>query len=99
MTKDEEIYYNNFFDLFGTAGWSQFIDELEDRAEAYDISYLTNEKDLYKVQGELSIIRMILNFEQFIEQGHESATNAQLNSWARETKYTFPQYYYSTEIQ
>lgn len=87
MTKEEQLYYNNFFDLFGTPGWSQFIEELEDRAEAYDIGYLNNEKDLFKTQGELSIIRMILNFEQFIEQGYELSTNAQLTSWARETKH------------
>lgn len=76
MTKDEELYYNNFFDLFRSAGWAQFIDELEDRSEAYDIGYLRDEKDLYKVQGELSILRMILNFEHFIEQGYELSTNA-----------------------
>lgn len=74
MTKEEELYYNNYFDLFRSAGWLQLLEELEDRQAAYDIGYLANEKDLYKVQGELSIIRMILNLEQFIEQGHESAS-------------------------
>ncbi|MGJ8682867.1 hypothetical protein [Paraglaciecola sp.] len=74
MTKEEELYYNNYFDLFRSAGWLQLLEELEDRQSAYDIGYLSSEKDLYKVQGELSIIRMILNLEQFIEQGHESAS-------------------------
>jgi hypothetical protein len=76
MTKEEEIYYNNYFDLFRSAGWAQLLDDLEDRLEAYDIGYLKDEKDLYRVQGELSIIRMITGLEQFIEQGHQSATNA-----------------------
>lgn len=74
MTKEEELYYNNYFDLFRSAGWLQLLEELEDRQAAYDIGYLANEKDLFKIQGELSIIRMILNLEQFIEQGHESAS-------------------------
>lgn len=74
MTKEEELYYNNFFMLFHTEGWKQFIEELKDREDVYDIAYLADEKDLYKVQGELSIIRMILNFEDFIEQGYESIT-------------------------
>jgi len=76
MTKEEELYYNNYFDLFRTEGWSQVVAELNDRAAAYDIGYLKDEKDLYKVQGELSIIRMLLNFEDFITQGHDSLTSS-----------------------
>jgi chaperonin cofactor prefoldin len=75
MTKEEEIYYRNYGDLFRSAGWAQMVDELKDREEAYDIGFLRDEKDLFKTQGELSIIRMLLNFEQYIEQGLESATN------------------------
>jgi len=75
MTTEEEKYYNNYFDLFRTEGWSQVIDELNDRAAAYDIGYLKDEKDLYRVQGELSIIRMLLSLEQFIEQGFEATKN------------------------
>ena len=74
MTPEEEKYYNNYFDLFGSEGWQQVIEELKSREDAYEIGHLKDEKDLYKVQGELSIIRMILNLEQFIEQGHESAS-------------------------
>lgn len=76
MTQEEEKYYNNFFDLFGSPGWAQFIEELEVREGAYDISHLKDEKDLYKIQGELSIIRMLLNFEHFITQGHDSLTSS-----------------------
>ena len=73
MTKEEELYYTNYFDLFRTEGWAQVIDDLNDRAAAYDIGYLKDEKDLYKVQGELSIIRILLSLEQFIEQGYEAS--------------------------
>jgi len=75
MTKEEEVYYNNFFSLFREEGWSQFIENLKEREALYDIGYLKDEKDLYKAQGELSIVKMILNFEQFIEQGYESLNN------------------------
>ncbi len=75
MTQDEQVYYDNFFSLFSTAGWSQFIEEIQDRADMYEIGYLKDEKDLYRVQGELSIIKMILSFEQFIEQGYELSNN------------------------
>ena len=73
MTQEEEKYYNNFFELFSSTGWAQILEELEDREAAYDVSYLRDEKDLYKVQGELSIIRMLLNFEDYIERGYAEA--------------------------
>jgi hypothetical protein len=77
MTKEEEKYYDNYFELFGSAGWAQLLSELEDREDTYDIAYITDEKTLYHARGELSIIRMLLNFEQFIEQGYEQAPKEQ----------------------
>jgi hypothetical protein len=74
MTTEEEKYYNNYFDLFRSEGWKQFLEELEDRVDAYDIGYLKDEKDLYKVQGELSILRMIINLEEFITQGYDNTS-------------------------
>tara|TARA_R110000796_G_scaffold228357_2_gene345462 strand:+ start:2355 stop:2579 length:225 start_codon:yes stop_codon:yes gene_type:complete len=73
MTREEEVYYNNYADLFSSAGWAQILEELISREDSYNIGSLKNEKDLYKVQGELSIIRMLLGFEQFIEQGYSGA--------------------------
>ena len=73
MTPEEELYYNNYFDLFGSEGWQQVMEELKSREDAYEIGHLKDEKDLYKVQGELSIIRMLLSLEQFIEQGYEAS--------------------------
>lgn len=73
MTQEEQKYYNNYFELFASAAWAQLLEELKDREAAYDVSYLRDEKDLYKVQGELSIIRMLLNFEDYIERGYTEA--------------------------
>jgi len=73
MTKNEEIYYNNYFDLFRSAGWAQIVDELNDRLDTYDISHLDSEKDLFRVKGELSIIKMLLGFESLMERCHEDA--------------------------
>jgi hypothetical protein len=79
MTKDEQIYYDNYFELFSSAGWSQLIDELKDRENTYDVAYVSDERTLYQAKGELGIIRMLLNFEQFIEQGYEIAPKEQDN--------------------
>jgi hypothetical protein len=80
MTKEEEIYYNNYFELFGSSGWVQLLDELKDREATYDLAYINDERSLYLAKGELGIIRMLLNFEQFIEQGYESAPKEQSTS-------------------
>lgn len=79
MTTEEEKYYNNYFELFGSAGWAQLVDELKDRESTYDVAYIQNTEALFHARGELSIIRMLLNFEQFIEQGYESAPKEQTN--------------------
>ena len=76
MTKNEEIYYNNYFDLFRSEGWAQIVDELKDRLERIDINQLENEKDLFRMKGELSVINMLLGFETLIESYHEEAENS-----------------------
>lgn len=73
MTKEEQKYYDNYFELFGSGGWVQLLDELKDREATYDLAYISDERSLYFAKGELAIIRMLLNFEQFIEQGYENA--------------------------
>ena len=76
MTKTEEIYYNNYFDLFRSEGWAKIVDELKDRLERIDINQLENEKDLFRMKGELSVINMLLGFETLIESYHEEAENS-----------------------
>jgi len=76
MTKEEELYYNNYFDLFGSEGWKQVVEELQAKASTYDVSYLKDEKDLYRVQGELSVIRLLLGLEEFINQGYNNNTES-----------------------
>ena len=73
MTTEEQKYYDNYFELFGSGGWAQLLEELKDREATYDLAYISDERSLYTAKGELGIIRMLLNFEQFIEQGYETA--------------------------
>ena len=76
MTREEELYYNNYFDLFGSEGWKQVVEELQAKASTYDVSYLKDEKDLYRVQGELSVIRLLIGLEEFINQGYSNTTES-----------------------
>jgi hypothetical protein len=73
MTKDEETYYNEYFDLFRSEGWLQILDELKDRADTHEISNIEDEKTLFRMKGELSIINMLLGFEALMERCYEDA--------------------------
>lgn len=73
MTPEDTKYYENYLDLFATDGWKQFLDDLQDRLDAYSIDYLTNEKELFKTQGEIAVLRGTLGFEAFIKQALETS--------------------------
>jgi hypothetical protein len=79
MTQQEELYYNNFFDLFSSEGWKQLLEELTVREQAIDVSHINNVESLFQVKGELGIIRMLLNFERFIESAYEEVTQNESN--------------------
>ena len=72
--KELEKYYEDMLTTFRTDGWKTLTEDLHTNAEGINsVEATKDEKDLYKVQGELSIIRMLTNFEQFIEQGYEAS--------------------------
>lgn len=77
MTQEEELYYNNYFDLFSSEGWKQLLEELKVREEAYDLAHVNNVETLFQFKGELGVIRMLLNFENFIEGSYEEVTKNQ----------------------
>ena len=71
--KELESYYDNFFELFGTAGWKQLQKELETTAENInDIRSIKDPRDLDFRQGQLDVVRTMLNFEASIRQTVES---------------------------
>lgn len=72
MTREEELYYNNFFDLFGSDGWKQLIKELEEKEKGYDVSLINDVESLNFCKGELNVLRSLLNFETFIESAYDS---------------------------
>lgn len=72
MTREEEKYFENFFDLFNTEGWKQLQAELQAKGSMYDISKLNSTEDLFFVKGELSVLNSVLNFETFIRQAYDS---------------------------
>jgi hypothetical protein len=79
MTPEEQKHYNNYFDLFSSEGWKQLLEELKAREQSYDLSHVNNVETLWQFKGELGVIRMLLNFESFIESAYEEVTNNESN--------------------
>ena len=63
MSPEDEKYYENYFDLFLTAGWKQFMEDLEETANSFDVRNIENEAGLKYVQGQLMILDRMLNFQ------------------------------------
>ena len=64
MGKNDNDFFNDRLKLFEQDGWADLIGELETLSlNLNDVRSIENEKDLYFVKGQLSMIQMILNLE------------------------------------
>jgi len=62
--KTDNDFFNDRLRLFEQDGWADLIGELETLSlNLNDVRSIENEKDLYFVKGQLSMIQMILNLE------------------------------------
>ena len=62
--KNDNDFFNDRLRLFEQDGWADLIGELETLSlNLNDVRSIENEKDLYFVKGQLSMIQMILNLE------------------------------------
>lgn len=73
MTQEEELYYRNLFDLFGTQGWKQIVERLQEQVDGYNILYIQTEQQLNMVKGELNILNQLINLQATAEAAYESA--------------------------
>ena len=76
MTKDEELYYETYFDLFLTQGWKQFILEIQDSIESYRIEDIKDESNLKIIQGNLQTLNRIVNFENAMRNAYDENVEA-----------------------
>lgn len=76
MTKDEELYYETYFDLFLTQGWKQFILEIQDSVESYRIEDIKDESHLKIIQGNLQTLNRIVNFENAMRNAYDENVEA-----------------------
>lgn len=77
MTKEEEDYFDNYFDLFLTTGWKQFISEIQDSIDGYRILDIKDDKHLYSIQGELQMLTRMATFELAIRNAYDHTQEAE----------------------
>ena len=77
MTKEDEKYYEVYFDLFLQPGWKQLVQELKDILETYRIEDIENENILARVKGERSMLFRLTNFETALKETYESILEAE----------------------
>jgi len=73
LTKEQEDFFNNYYAMFRSEGWQQFVEELQNTLQGYsNIEALKNEKDLYTAQGARSILFNILALEELTKDAHKT---------------------------
>jgi hypothetical protein len=77
VDKQLEQYFNNYFDLFGTDGWKQLIEELNNNALGVNNLQATKDsEDMYFRKGQLNVLASIINLQNTIEASHKEASEA-----------------------
>jgi hypothetical protein len=76
VDKETQDYFDNYFDLFASQGWKQFIEDMEDnRTLMSDLLTVKDANDLYYRKGQLEALNRIVNFQLAIENAFEEVTN------------------------
>lgn len=71
MTKDDEKYYEQYFDLFVTPGWKQLLTDLNESLNSYRIEDIKDEASLNLVKGERTVLHRLLNFETSMKETYD----------------------------
>jgi hypothetical protein len=76
VDKETQNYFDNYFDLFASQGWKQFIADMEDnRTLISDLLTVKDADDLFYRKGQLDTLNRIVNFQLAIENAFEEVTN------------------------
>ena len=72
MDRDDEAYYNSYFDLFRTDGWKQLTEELtQNAATNNNVAVIKDAEDLFFRQGQLEVLVYLLQFEDSINNSYD----------------------------
>ncbi len=71
MNQHEEKYFENYFEMFATKGWHQFIHDIKEgmddsQKKAFDGS----EENFWMVKGGISCAEKVINFETILRSNY-----------------------------
>lgn len=72
LTQEDKQFYHNRLSLCEQDGWRDLVQELsnlEDQINTLDT--VDNEKDLWFIKGQLSILRQVISLEEVTKQAAE----------------------------
>lgn len=72
MTKEEEEYYELYFDLFSSKGWKQFVDDSERTYNSFSIEQVKDSEHLALVKGQRLVLDNIIRFETLIRSAYDA---------------------------
>ena len=63
--KEDKEFFDGRYRLFEVDSWMDLVEELTQMAESLNnVSTIKDEKSLYEVQGQLSILNMLITLEE-----------------------------------
>lgn len=72
MDPELQKEYENYFSMFASEGWKQFIEDMEDIYDNYRIEDITDEKNLSYVKGERRMLFQVIRFEGAMKRAYDS---------------------------
>jgi len=74
MTKELEVYFANYFEMFRSEGWKQLINDLsENVAQINSVELTTDNDNLHFRKGQLAILATLFNLEAQIQNAEQEA--------------------------
>lgn len=78
LTKELELYYERYFDLFRSEGWKQLIEELKQNAAVVNSVEATKDSnDMHFRKGQLNVLAHLINLESIILNAYEGLEDDQ----------------------
>jgi len=73
MDKNDEVYYEEQFNLFASQGWKDLISKVEDiRDVAADITAIKTSEQFHMAKGQVDILDWLLSWENAVRMAHKS---------------------------
>jgi len=77
LKKEDEEYYEAYFDLFLQPGWKQLVTDLNESLDSYRIEDIADADALKRVQGERAILSRLVTFEDSVKETYELILEAE----------------------